>query len=164
MVAAGGGGASKNADGGDAGCSEDFSLLDPISLSTNGRAGFLNRIQQITESVYLSGGGATSSGPGFSKDPNGGGRLLLGGSSTEAFSSGGGGGSGYYGGGAGFTNQKPSPINTHGAGGGGSCYARQNAFFNSFKGTRYTNQNSSVVDEKKFPRNTYVTFGFPTGS
>lgn len=164
LVAAGGGGASKNANGGDAGCSDDLSLLTSTTLSVNGRVGFLNIIQQIPETLYLSGGGATSGAPGKTKDPYGQGSSLQGGTATESLSAGGGGGSGYYGGSSGFTNAKSKPNNTHGAGGGGSCYAHPRAFYNSFQGTRYTNQDSSVVDSKKFPRNTYVTFGFPTSS
>ena len=164
LVAGGGGGASKNANGGDAGCSEDLVMLKTTTLSTNGRVGFLNTIQQIPETVFLSGGGGTQGAPGKTKDPNGQGSSLQGGSSTESLSSGGGGGAGFYGGSAGFTNQKSKPNNTHGAGGGGSCYAHPRAFYNSFQGTRYTNQDSSTVDPKKFPRNTYVTFGFPTSS
>lgn len=162
MVAAGGGGASRNADGGDAGCSEEFVLLSKTLLSTNGRVGFVNRIQKIVEPLYLSGGGATQQGPGDSSDPSGRGASLVGGSATESLSSGGGGGSGFYGGGAGFTNGNPKPRNTHGAGGGGSCYVRQNVFFHSFQNTRFTNSASSAVDKKNYPAKSFVTFGFPT--
>lgn len=161
MIAGGGGGGSRNANGGDSGCSEPLVLFQKTTLATAGKAGFVNKIQKIVDPVYLSGGGATQQGPGDSKDPNGRGASFVGGSASEGLSSGAGGGSGYYGGGAGFTNQMPKPMNTHGAGGGGSCYVRQNVFFSSFQGTRYTNQYSAGVNPKKYPRDSFVSFGFP---
>jgi hypothetical protein len=152
-VAAGGGGASRNASGGFAGNSADgLQYGQKILTKPSGSAGGLSNVVDLAPILLrhrendLSGGGGTLTVGGLSsitdtpeRNSSWGQKITpfedsgfvpvanghSGGGSVITFSGsgGGGGGGGYYGGGAGAWNLLPKPNNLHGAGGGGSSYS-----------------------------------------
>jgi len=189
-VAAGGGGASRNASGGSAGLSE--TPTDPliygsaISTGTTGSAGGLNNVTgnapfkaQIKVNDFSGGGGGITIGgrsivPDQTPiDGSNGTRLQpfldSGGGSVETSSGsgGGGGGGGLFGGGAGAWNSIAKPNNLHGAGGGGAStrgllQAVSKPQNVSFNVYRGTWDLSGKI--WKTPRDGYLVLGLPLAS
>lgn len=141
-VAAGGGGASRNASGGDAGFGADKlvyggSVSQPFG-SAGGQSFFTGPAPTVSGRPIndFSGGGGVMTAGGRSNVPSPwptetssfGSRLQpfvtdgAGSVNTDTSAGGGGGGGGLYGGGAGGYNGAPKPNNIHGAGGGGSSW------------------------------------------
>jgi hypothetical protein len=173
LVAGGGGGASTNAFGGDAGSANvpgALSFMEVPSLNPLGVVGgpinvtdpaVLAALPHRKEVFGISGGGGTQQSGGQSLDPLGTGSVLSGGSGTPSLSSGAGGGSGYFGGGAGFTNGLARPANIQGAGGGGSSFVGPagSVFYTSSFSVYPVNR--SVSFPGYFPTSSYVVFGLP---
>jgi hypothetical protein len=148
-VAAGGGGASRNASGGSGGLNADFmnygqaQTVSSVFGSSGGKSFILGPAPYVPGRLtndFSGGGGLITIGGASlvtSQQPS----RASEGSSLKPFvgqispqpqggasvntvvgSGGGGGGGGYYGGGAGGFNGYPKPNNVHGAGGGGSSF------------------------------------------
>jgi len=158
-VAGGGGGAGRNASGGDAGQADaglHFGVSTSVTLngSAGGKSFYLGQAPKVIspQTNDLSGGGGILSTPGQSGVPHqfpsatssygtslkpfddgsrhGGGSVL-----TDTGSGGGGGGGGLFGGGSGSWNGSSKPNNIHGSGGGGASWINTSLLRPTVNGT-----------------------------